>query len=246
MSQDSKTRTEVTLTTVDTAQPTASEPALQPIQNHDLTTCCHRHQILASATEADPGSAVPVTLYHWCHPTACAKMTAALPPDALHAIKGFASLGTFFLPGDFDISKTPPELLTATATATAPAPSPEPTAQLLADLIAQLAVPEQGDFVRFFSFSVFSDSSTEIFGDGLRPVFKWAKPDGVYRKSGFWEAELLTAVEDGEWTGGKDLILLVNGVSEDTLQIIRAGEWKFTRLERVQSMISGGMLTGGG
>lgn len=99
--------------------------------------------------------------------------------------------------------------------------------------------------MRFFSFPLFSDSPTDLFGEGLRPVFKWAKPDGVYRKAGFWEAELHTAVEDGEWNGGTGLVLLVRGVEEEVLRVLGGGEGRFTSLERVRRMIGEGVVGGG-
>ena len=228
------------------AQPTASERALQTIPNHDLTPCCHRHHLLGTAAEADdinPGHPVPVTLYHWSPPTVRpTKITTISSPDVLQTIKGFTSLGTFVLPSGLDLSKTLPELLTATDTATDMPPSPEPTPQLLASLISQLPVPEQGDRVRFFSFPVWSDSPTDPFGGGLlRPVFKWAKPNGVYRTAGFWEADLHTAVEDGEWNGGRGLMLLVSGVSEEILRIVKAGEWRFRSLGGMRRAAEGGV-----
>ncbi|KAK4236583.1 hypothetical protein C8A03DRAFT_45452 [Achaetomium macrosporum] len=199
--------------------------------HYDLATCSHRHEILATAVEADQGCPVPVTLYHWSPPTVRAKITLVMSPDVLSAIKGFSSLGTFFLPGHFDISKTLSELLEAAPTL----PSQEPTPQLFTDLISQLAMPDQGSLLRFFSFPVFSNSRTEIFSDGLLPVWKWVKLDSIYRKRGFWEAGLNKAIEDGEWNGGKNLVLLVRGVSEQTRQTIVAGERKYTSFETVPS-----------
>lgn len=102
-----------------------------------------------------------------------------MTPDVLPAIEGFVSLGTFSLPGDFDaIFRILSELLEAAGT---PA-SQEPTPQLFADLmISRLATPDQGQGsssrLRFFSFPVFSNSPTEIFSDGLLPVWKWVKPE---------------------------------------------------------------------
>lgn len=91
-------------------------------------------------------------------------------------------------------------------------------------------MPDQGTFVQFFSFPVFSNSPNEVSTDGLLPMWKWVKPNSIYSKRGFWEAELHEALEHGEWNAGKDLILLTRGVSEQTLQTI--GDCKITSLER--------------
>ena len=93
-------------------------------------------------------------------------------------------------------------------------------------------MPSQGNFLQFVSFPVFGNSPNEILRDGLLPAWKWVKPDRIYRKTGFWEAELHNALEDGKWNGGKDLILLMRAVSEQTLQIITAGGRKITSFER--------------
>ncbi len=60
------------------------------------------------------------------------------------------------------------------------------------------------------------------------PIWKWVKLDRCVPQRGFWEAELQHALEDGEWNGGKDLVLLTRGVSEQTLQEITAGGRKIT------------------
>ncbi|KAL2174357.1 uncharacterized protein P884DRAFT_263972 [Thermothelomyces heterothallicus CBS 202.75] len=152
-----------------------------------------------------------------------------MSPEVLSAIRGFKSLGTFFLANDLDLSKMLSDYLAATATP----PNPEPAPELLTDLIGQLAMPSRGDFVRFFSFPVFSNSPTQVFLDGLLPVWKWVKQDSIYRRGGFWEAKLDKAIEDGEWTGGKQLDLLVRGVMEQTLQNITAGGCKHTSFNRI-------------
>ncbi|KAK3943047.1 hypothetical protein QBC46DRAFT_378814 [Diplogelasinospora grovesii] len=192
----------------------------ETIPDADLETCSHRHEILAAVIEADRGRPLPiVTLYHWQPPTVRLKCRVMLSPDVLPTIKGFTALDTYFLPKslDRDISETFSALLTAT-----PPSGPEITPQLLSDLIAQLPITDQGDFVQFFSFSVFSNSPNEVLADGLLPIWKWAKPNSSYNcKRGFWETNLHQALEHVEWTAGKDLILLIIGVSEQTFQTLQ-------------------------
>jgi hypothetical protein len=144
-------------------------------------------------------------------------------------VTGFTYLGTFFLGDELDISGTLSQLLTTRAG------NRELTPQLLTNLMAELVIPGQGSSMRFFSFPVLSVNSNHVFGDSLLPVWKWVKPDSIYCKTGFWEADLSKALDDGEWNGGKDLVLLTGGVTEETLQIIVAGNRKFTSFGSLSS-----------
>jgi hypothetical protein len=46
-------------------------------------------------------------------------------------------------------------------------------------------------------------------------VWKWAKPQSAYRKSGAWEMTLEKAVIDGEWSAGKGMVILVKSVRDE-------------------------------
>lgn len=148
-----------------------------------------------------------------------------MSPSALPVIKNFTSLGTFFLSDEIDISQPLSDLLTATA------PSPQPTSQLLTDVVARLPQPKRGTFLQFSSFPVFGDIPDHVSIHELLPVWKWIKPGSPYRTTGFWEAELDKVLEDGEWNAGKELVLLVRGVSEEKLQSARAGGRKIINFE---------------
>lgn len=168
-----------------------------------------------------------MTLYHWS-PLAIHKKTIVfVSQDNLQIIKGITPLGTFFLSDDLDISTMLSESLTTTPS------NPDPTPQLLTDLIARIPTPDSGSFIQFFSFPVFSNIPTDILGDNLLPIWKWAKPESVYRKTGFWEPELGHALEDGEWNGGKGLTLLSRLVSEEVMQRVRAGHIKYMDFDRL-------------
>ncbi|KAB5580533.1 hypothetical protein GE09DRAFT_442788 [Coniochaeta sp. 2T2.1] len=163
-----------------------------------------------------------------------------LSPALLRNINGFASLGTFFLSEYMDISTTLSGLLTTEQPGGPPGPGQRATTELLTDLISRLPVPEsdnKGTFIRFFSFPVSSNSPDDIVitGDGLVPVSRWVKPDGTYRKAGFWEAKLDEALEDGEWNGGKNLLLLVGGVAEAGFRSMTAQGINVMDLERFSS-----------
>ncbi len=166
--------------------------------------------MLAIVPEHGHKSLVPVTLYHWYQSAIHRETTVALYPAVLATIKGYASLGTFFLRNDFDL---PEALSKFSAEKTSP---PTSIAQLLTDIIARLEMPSKGSLFQFVSFPIRSSSSDAILHDGLVPIWKWVKPTSTYRKAGCWEVDLQRALEDGEWSGGKDLSLLIREVSEPT------------------------------
>ncbi|KAK4039392.1 hypothetical protein C8A01DRAFT_16594, partial [Parachaetomium inaequale] len=191
----------------------------------------YQHTILATtAEEPDQERPVRVTLYHWCPPTVPAIATVVVSTGALSAIKGFTTLGSVFLPDDLPAAAAPLDQ----------ARDPGPGHQLLADLVTHLAfLPGRGGTCRqfFFSFPVLSNTPDLAFSDSnLRPAWKWVKPDSNYRKKGFWEAELRDALEKGERMSGKDLVILVGGVSEETLRTIASSElgWQFSGLEQAE------------
>ena len=135
-----------------------------PYRDSDLEACSHQHEILALAVEAGKEHHVPMMLYHWCPPAIHITATPILSRHLLSRVKGFTPLGTFFVGNDLDMAETLTKLLTERGG------NPELTAQLLADLIAELAVPAQGTFLEVFSFPVRSNNPSRVFDDGLFPV----------------------------------------------------------------------------
>ncbi|KAK4038785.1 hypothetical protein C8A01DRAFT_37273 [Parachaetomium inaequale] len=216
----------------DLSLPSARELGPDP----DTIPCHHRHQILAVAAESDGDQPVPVTLYRWNSPVVLsANITAVLPPRLFSNIKGSTSLGTFLLPKDGlddNIPSTFSGLLMALQEAGDPdlaTSGPGPTPQLLADLVAQITAAVPGDrggggtLVQFFTFPLFSDNPTEVVGEGLFPVWKWVKPESAYSRTGFWKADLGRVLDHGDWNAGRDLTVLVGGVSEETQRAVAGG-----------------------
>jgi hypothetical protein len=93
---------------------------------------------------------------------------------------------------------------------------------MLADVIALLPPPQTVTFRQFSSFPASGNSPDVVSSHDLLPVWKWAKPESPCRKRGFWEAELDKVLDDGEWNGGRELVLLVRRVSKEILQNVRA------------------------
>jgi hypothetical protein len=195
--------------------------------------------MIATAVEVDDESDFGLmTIYHWHPPKVSAKATVMLSPALLRNINGFASLGTFFLSEDVDTPTMLSDLL-ATQQLGDPGQCQRPTTELLTTLISRLPVPDpdEGRMVHFVSFHVLNDNPHDvaITGDGLVPVWKWVKPDGTYRKAGFWEAHLAEALEDGEWNAGKNLHLLVRGVAEAALRRVTNEGVKVTNFDSFSS-----------
>lgn len=123
-------------------------------------------------------------------------------------------MGTFMLP----TSKGPSgihQYLTSLITESSTFASEE---EVISHIMAQLpsALQDRGLSVQLFSFPVLSDSPDALLTGSPIPVWKWAKPKSFYgRKTGFWEVDLSRAVEDGEWSAGKQLLILVKGVSQE-------------------------------
>ncbi|KAK4124061.1 hypothetical protein N657DRAFT_672045 [Parathielavia appendiculata] len=192
--------------------------ALLSRDDPDLETCLHRLDILAIGVEAPKDDfPVPMTLYHWLPPTVRTITRVTVAPRLFSMMKECVSLGTFFVGDDIDVSEIFTRLLTERGE------SPESlTPQVLADLIAagEVSVPAKGAFIRFFSFTVFSNdpSPSAVSGEGEIRVWKWVKRESMYRKSGVWEPDLHKVLDHGEWNAGKNLVILSAGVAEEAWQ----------------------------
>ncbi|KAL2194517.1 hypothetical protein P885DRAFT_62993 [Corynascus similis CBS 632.67] len=117
-----------------------------------------------------------------------------------------------------------------------PPSNSEPTAQLFSALVSQLPAPNRGTRMQFVTFPVVGDSSDQVIGEGCFPVWRWVKPESVYpRKRGVWETKLHKALDDGEWNAGKDLTLLVRGVSEHGLQAVERAGYTTASLDSIIS-----------
>lgn len=154
-------------------------------------------------------------LHHWIgrSSTTSIRIPTQLDINSLQQVRNFRELGTFTLPialPSADIHQYLTSLITQSPTV-----SSDP--EIIPHIVAQLSsLPQnEGLSVQFFSIPVFSNSQETILTGGPIPVWKWAKPTSYYgRKTGFWEVEIGRAIEDGEWAAGKELLILVKGVSE--------------------------------
>lgn len=175
--------------TVTTTAPTADELRLE-----DLKTYTHRHEIFVASAAVPSGSGqtashstIAITLHR-------RGIDDTLPPSSLL------------------------EPLT-TLTVSLPAGELGPALSGVQGYAGLGKIGLSDGDVQLWTLSVYSEhaDADHIFRDNRRPVWKWVKRAGPYGPlRGVWETELSQALEDGQWRGGRDLLLLVAGVSEAT------------------------------
>lgn len=167
-------------------------------------------------------------IHYWTAPSLTTSITiySKLGIDSFQYVRNFRELGTFTLPTVIETSDVH-QCLTSLITES-PTVSSDP--EIIPRIVAQLSSLSQnkGLSVQLLSIPVFGSSAEELLTSGSIPVWKWAKPGNLYgRKTGSWEIELGKAIEDGEWTAGKELQILVKGVSEENAEDLRKHRTRF-------------------
>ena len=76
------------------------------------------------------------------------------------------------------------------------------------------------------SFTVLGDESGELVPEGHMLLWKWAKPQSQYRKTGFWGHSLTQVLVDAEWNTGKGVTIYVKPVEEEEYEKVLKGEKK--------------------
>ncbi|KAB8078228.1 hypothetical protein BDV29DRAFT_152950 [Aspergillus leporis] len=185
------------------------------IEDPDLKTHTHAHTLLISITQEGP-HILPTVLHYWNLESSSAILTK-LTRDQLQLIRGFRELGAFSTTAErVNDSLELHRYFT-------PIVAGKGNREAVDFVVSCLEKTSDTDAVDV----VFHLSTVEVFGPrpegvldgGPAPVWKWAKPESVYAvRSGFWEAEVESALRDGEWMGGKGLWLSVRGVSEGKKQ----------------------------
>ena len=197
------------------------------MEDPDLATNCHTHQLLVTIADTDSSSLLSL-LHHWHpahdHPSSAQAILTNLSPSSLPSIRGFRDLGTHQLPvaqasdvvGRHSYLSS---LVTADRSDRANPPASD-EAEIISRLVEHLrrepAPQSQGLSIRMFAIPVLSDSSETLLSGAPAPVWKWARPESTYgRTTGFWETDMERAILDGERNAGNELRLLVRGVSEE-------------------------------
>ncbi|KAI0888813.1 uncharacterized protein GGS22DRAFT_63294 [Annulohypoxylon maeteangense] len=209
-----------------------------PIPDADLTTYTHPHTLLAVRS---PSS----TVLHYWSPRSPSTASIApldsnihtmipinLEPSSIQLIRGFHDLGTFTLPTTDNNNDTTAISQFFSSLVGNITHDVEPSSEIITRLSAAPRHPptDSGLSIQVFAIPVQSNTIGDLFGNGVHKlVWKWAKPDSYYEpKTGFWEVEMDRAVEDGEWRAGRNLQLLVRGVSSKEFEALK--KHRVTRL----------------
>ncbi|KAI4702228.1 hypothetical protein J4E81_002590 [Alternaria sp. BMP 2799] len=114
--------------------------------------------------------------------------------------------------------------------------APSEDAQIVSKLVARLRDTKAADsdnseggdgvLVHILSFTVLGDQSGELVPEGRMLLWKWAKPQSQYRKTGFWGHSLTQVLVDAEWNTGKDVTMYVKAVEEEEYERVLKGEMK--------------------
>ena len=100
---------------------------------------------------------------------------------------------------------------------------------MVSKLVANLRCDEQNEGVELhiFSIQIFGDESGNLVPAGCSLLWKWAKEQSPYRKSGSWDHRLAQMLVDAEWTAGKGVVILAKGVNEEEYEKVVKGAIKF-------------------
>jgi len=152
------------------------------------------------------------TIHFW---TSDGMTNIALPTDLTTEnftyVYGFKELGewTLGVKPDEDIH----EALTALVKS-----SPKESDNVVTNLIDELKKVkkeegEPGVSLHLYEISIFSQQEENPFNKE-ESIWMWTKPNSNYaKKMGFWEKSLDVVVQKGEWVAGRDLKVLVKGVT---------------------------------
>ncbi|KAI1391646.1 uncharacterized protein F4822DRAFT_427502 [Hypoxylon trugodes] len=199
-----------------------------PLPDTDLKICTHTHTLLAVRSQSS------TTLHYWSPSSDTVKISSesnthiAIPtnldPSSMQLIRGFRNLGTFAPPAtDDDPTRIALQFFSSLLD------NVSCDSELSSEIIARLSTAPQhpsthnGPVIQVFAIPVLSDTVEGLVGDDThKPIWKWAKPSSNYDpKTGFWEVEVDRAVEDGERRAGKELQLLVRGVSTEKFEELK-------------------------
>ncbi|EUC32874.1 hypothetical protein COCCADRAFT_37226 [Bipolaris zeicola 26-R-13] len=101
-------------------------------------------------------------------------------------------------------------------------------ANMVSKLVANLRCEEvnEGAALHIFSIQILGDESGNLVPEGCSLLWKWAKEQSPYRKSGSWDHRLVQVLVDAEWTAGKSIVILAKGVDEEEYERVVKGAIK--------------------
>lgn len=198
-----------------------------------MDICSHPHELLVSINTADHDPST--VLHHWDF-TSTEKTTVtpslAIPTslslNSLQHIRGFRDLGSCWLPATEVADDTRlHDYFTSLISdddggQKSPFSSDAEIISCILERVHRTPSSPQDITVQLFAISVLSNSTGALFTGGPFPLWKWAKPESVYGEltfqgvlTGSWETDVEKLIAKGERSAGKDLQLLMRGVSEE-------------------------------
>ncbi|KAH9218336.1 hypothetical protein DL95DRAFT_444295 [Leptodontidium sp. 2 PMI_412] len=211
---------------------------LEQIQNLDLQACSHAHELLFSMTEDQhtPPSAV---LHHWdfVHGQSEVARTLNLPVridgERFELFQGFQDLGTFQIPAS-EISRDDglhhflmSKIIGNRENECVVSSDTEAISSVISYLQGISASEPRADqlSVHLFAIRVLGTDPSTLIVDGAFPAWKWVKENRARRRieQGFWKPELEDVILHGENRAGKEMCLLVRGVSAVRKDELRNG-----------------------
>ncbi|KAE8391915.1 hypothetical protein ETB97_002589 [Aspergillus alliaceus] len=158
----------------------------------DLKIHIHPHSLLVSITRKDH-QILPTVLHYWDHDSSIAILTK-LTENQLQHIRGFQEVGTFSPPVE-EVSDS--LALHRHFTPFVAGKGNREAVDFVVGRLEGVGDGIVGVTLQIFIISVFGVECGSLLRGGLAPVWKWAKPESVYyRKTGFWEAEVESAITD--------------------------------------------------
>ena len=226
------------------SQPSACSSADDYPHRHDvyITTAASQQEISGSESKdglTDRGFA---RLHFWppgSSSSIATPLSSSIPgefkPEIFTAVQGFRDCGNFTLPRetgpDHLQQRVHDELSSRLREAIRTAvPGPENVDSVVSMNLNQEDTDSDNNdalTVHIYKIHVFTKNADALSGSEETPLlFKWAKPQSIYdRKSGFWEPGLLDVLDDGTFNAGKELKVLVRGVSVQQMETLR-GRWR--------------------
>ena len=185
-----------------------------------LSSRAHQHSLLA-ITRQGGSQRRPFTILHYWYPSSVELLSVRtnITQSELEYIGGLQELGQC---GPVELH----ELLTSVLLSQADIFS-TPTSSVIAAInrSSSAPVPLSSTLFCISSISVYSETPLDKQQGSYKELaWKWEKPHSIYdRKSGRWEINPREALEDGIWSGGKELDLVVRLVNTEMAEAINNG-----------------------
>ncbi|OAL01242.1 hypothetical protein IQ06DRAFT_304910 [Phaeosphaeriaceae sp. SRC1lsM3a] len=164
-------------------------------------------------------SVLPSLISHWASPESLARyihVYTHLQAGQIKLLQDHKSHGTFHLPcSGLNISRFLHHQIVDLNTHSA-------DTEMLSKLSPRLLSDQSASTteVVLFSIQVLCEDNKNWLVPEKKLVWRWVKPQSMYRTSGRWEASLAKVFFDAEWSAGTGISILVGSVDEEKFREI--------------------------